>query len=357
MIMLSKEEIVKSRKISINSSITEALAQMDRIDKKLLLVFDSDSFINVLSIGDIQRAILRGEKLNTEVKNVLRRETRVANTTDEYEKIKSTMKKFRIELMPVVDKNNKLVNVYFWEEIFQRESRKEKVELQLPVIIMAGGKGTRMRPITNIIPKPLIPFGDKSMVEQIIDRFTKVGCNDFYLSVNYKAEMIEFYFNQLENKQYSVNFFREKKPLGTAGSLHLLGDVINSTFFVSNCDILVEDDYEEIYNYHKQNKNELTIVSALKNYKIPYGTLQTGEMGILEQVTEKPDLNYQINTGFYIVEPHLLKEIPKDEFFHITHLMEKILSRNGKIGVYPISEGSWKDIGVWDEYLKNNIIS
>lgn len=354
---MAKKETIDNRKIPLNSTLTDALSQMDKIDKKLLLVFNAESFVNILSIGDIQRAILKGEKLNTKVENILRKETRVAKTSDEYEKIKSTMKEFRIELMPVVDENNKLVDVYFWEEIFEKESRKEKVKLQLPVIIMAGGKGTRMKPITNIIPKPLIPFGDKSMVEQIIDRFTKVGCNDFYLSVNYKAEMIEFYFNQLINKEYSVNFFKENKPLGTAGSLHLLGDVINTTFFVSNCDILVEDDYEEIYKYHTQNNNELTIVSALKNYQIPYGTLETGSMGVLEKITEKPNLNYQINTGFYIVEPHLLKEVPKDEFFHITHLMEKVLKRKGKIGVYPISEGSWKDIGVWDEYLKNNIVT
>jgi len=168
--------------------------------------------------------------------------------------------------------------------------------------------------------------------------------------------MVQFYFDQLKNKDYSIDFFKEDKPLGTAGSLQLLKGKINSTFFVSNCDILIDDEYEEIYNYHKNNSNELTIVSALKHYPIPYGTLETGKNGLLKKIMEKPELNFQINTGFYIVEPHLLNDIPDNEFFHITHLMEKVLKRKGQVGVYPVSEGSWKDIGVWDEYLKNCIV-
>ena len=347
---------IDKRKININSKILEALKQMDLIDKKLLLVFNKDKFVNILSIGDVQRAILNGVELNTKIENILRKNTRVASVDDDLSDIVKLMEQFRMELMPVVDKEDRLVNVYFWEDVFKTKQRKEKSKLNLPVIIMAGGKGTRMKPITNIIPKPLIPFGDKSMIEQIIERFQNVGCSEFHVSVNYKAEMIKFYFDQLKNKDYLIDFFKEDKPLGTAGSLQLLKGKINTTFFVSNCDILIDDDYEEIYNYHKKNRNELTIVSALKHYPIPYGTLETGENGMLKKIIEKPDLNFQINTGFYIVEPHLLNDIPENKIFHITHLIEKILDRNGKVGVYPISEGSWKDIGVWGEYLKNNEI-
>ena len=352
---MSLQEKIKKRQININSKILDALKQMDTIDKKLLLVFDEDRFINILSIGDIQRAILNGEDLSKKIEFVLRKNTKVAFEEDSFEDIKNIMEQFRMELMPVIDKNNRLIDVYFWEDVFKTKRIKKKSELSLPVIIMAGGKGIRMKPITNIIPKPLIPFGEKSMIEHIIEKFIQVGCNQFHVSVNYKAEMIEFYFSQLKEKGYKIDFFKEDKPLGTAGSLNLLDGKIKTTFFVSNCDILIDDDYEEIYKYHKKNKNELTIVSAIKHYHIPYGTLDTGEKGVLKRITEKPDLSFQINTGFYIVEPHLLNEIPQDQFFHITHLMQKILDRGGKVGVYPISEGSWKDIGVWEEYLKNNI--
>lgn len=347
----------KDRIISSEAQILDALKQMDIIDKKLLLVFDKDKFVNVLSVGDIQRSILKGVKLDSMISEILKRNTKVATEKDSFKSIKKMMEEFRMELMPVVDQNNNLVEVYFWEDIFKTKERKVMGKLNLPVIIMAGGKGTRMRPLTNIIPKAMIPYGDSSIIEQIIKNFQQVGCNDFYTSVNYKADMIEFYFNQLKDKNYSINFFKEDKPLGTAGSLHLLKGKIETTFFVSNCDILIEDDYEEIYKYHKENNNELTIVSAIKYYPIPYGTLETGDKGVLEKITEKPDFTFQINTGFYIVESHLLKEIPEGEFFHITHLMQKILDRKGKVGVYPVSEGSWKDIGVWEEYTKHQSFS
>jgi NDP-sugar pyrophosphorylase family protein len=172
------------------------------------------------------------------------------------------------------------------------------------------------------------------------------------LSVNYKAETIKHYFNQLKKNEYKVAYFQEEKPLGTAGSLFLIKDKIKSTFFVSNCDIIINADYIEILKYHRENKNELTIVSALKHYPIPYGTIETKEDGVLIELKEKPELTFQINSGMYILEPHLLNEIPENDFFHITQLIENIQRRNGKVGVFPVSEGSWKDIGDWSEYLK-----
>ncbi len=143
-----------------------------------------------------------------------------------------------------------------------------------------------------------------------------------------------------------------EEPLGTAGSLYLLKGKINNTFFISNCDIIIEEDYGEIYNYHKKNQNELTIVAALKHYAIPYGTLETGDNGILQKLHEKPELVFKINSGMYILEPHLLKEIPENKIFHITKLIENIKKRGGKVGVFPVSENSWKDIGEWSAYLK-----
>ncbi len=343
---------IENRKIKLEKSILSALKQMDEIDKKLLLVFDGDKFVNVLSVGDIQRAILNNKPLDLPIKEILRQNTRIASENTPFMQIKGLMADYRIECMPVVNSKGGLVDVYFWEDVFGKEEKRVKANLNLPVIIMAGGKGTRLKPLTNVIPKPLIPIGEKTILEEIMDRFDNVGCNEFYISVNYKAETIKYYFNQLKNFNYKIKFFREDKPLGTAGSLYLVKDKIKTTFFVSNCDIIIDEDYSEILKYHIENNNELTIVSALKHYPIPYGTIKTGKQGILKKLVEKPELTFQINSGMYILEPYILDEIPENEFFHITHLIEKIIKRKGKVGVFPVSEGSWKDIGEWEQYLK-----
>ena len=185
-----------------------------------------------------------------------------------------------------------------------------------------------------------------------MDKFCDAGCNTFYLSINYKAEMIKYYFSTLQKDIYHISYLQEEKALGTAGSLHLLKGKINSTFFLSNCDILVNQEISDIYEYHRTIKNEITIVAALKNYSIPYGILETSKDGLLQSITEKPELTFKINTGLYILEPHLINEIPENEFFHITSLIDKLQKEKRKVGVFPVSEKSWRDIGEWNEYHK-----
>jgi dTDP-glucose pyrophosphorylase/CBS domain-containing protein len=346
----SLNEKISSRSIQINEDLLTALKKMDQLQVKSLLVFQDDKFMNILSIGDIQRAILRNLSLDTSVTLVLRDHSTLASSDSSLESIMETMLQRRIECMPVLDEDRNLVDVIFWEDVFETpKGVKEKFDL--PVVIMAGGKGTRLKPITNVLPKALIPIGEKSILEHIMDRFAEAGSHKFHLSVNYKAAIIKYYFDQLEGAEYKIEYFQEPKPLGTVGSLYLLKDSINSTFFVTNCDILIDADYSEILHYHRQQKNEITIVSALKHYEIPYGTLETGNQGQLVKLSEKPELTFQINSGMYILEPHLLEEIPKEEFYHITHLIEKVVDRNGRVGVFPVSQGSWIDIGQWDEYL------
>jgi len=345
-----KEKIAQ---ISIHheDSILTALKRMDQTFRRLLLIFNErQEFLNILSIGDIQRAIIRNQSMETPLRDIMRKETRIAHTGQSFEEIKNLMLQHRVECMPVVNEKKQLIDVYFWEDVFQEEEPKPKNQFNLPVVIMAGGMGKRLKPFTNVLPKPLIPIGEKTIIENIFKKFSKHGCNNFYISVNYKAELIEYYL-KTQNLSYNLNFFKEDKPMGTAGSLSLLNNKIEKTFFVSNCDILIEQDYSEILEYHKSNKNEITIVAALKHYPIPYGTIKTSENGILQSLSEKPELTFKINSGMYILEPHLLDEIPKNSFFHITHLIEKIKQRKGKIGVFPVSEGSWKDIGNWNEYL------
>ncbi len=334
-------------------TIKEAMQTMDKVQSKLLFVCEDDKFRSVLSIGDIQRAILANIKLNEPIDSILRQDIIIASHLDSKKDLKNLMLKHRIEAMPIIDDNHSIVNVIFWDQIFEGNESIINEVINIPVIIMAGGEGTRLKPITNIIPKPLIPIGDKPIIEWIIDSFNRVGVKKFYLTVNYKQEMIRSYFDSIEY-DYELKYFVEDKPLGTAGSLQLLKNEIKSTFFVTNCDILIKDDYSEMLKYHKTNGNELTAISAVKHFEIPYGTMEFSENGILTKLKEKPAFNIFINAGMYILEPHLLQEIPENEFFHITTLMEKIMDRNGKVGVFPVSEGSWMDIGQWDEYNKTS---
>ena len=343
------KDFIKKISISKNESMLSAMKLMDEINRKLLIATNDDnSFFSLVSIGDIQRSIIKNITLETPIYSIVRQDISIAHKSDDIEKLKLRMKTRRNEFMPIVDDLNTIVDVIFWEDLF--EGKRDLKQLDLPVVIMAGGKGSRLKPLTNIIPKPLIPVNDKTIIEDIMDRFIEFGCNSFYISVNYKADMIRFYFETLNNPAYNINYMFEDKPLGTAGSLSLLKGKIDKTFFVSNCDILIDQDYAEILKYHQENENEITIVAALKHYPIPYGTIKTDVNGRLLELIEKPELTFKINSGMYILEPHVLEQIPENVFFHITDLIEKVMVKNGKVGVFPVSEKSWKDMGSLSEY-------
>lgn len=303
--------------IGAQDSILSALKQMDSINKKLLVVYSENKFKGLLSIGDIQRAIISNIPLDIAVSHIIRKNITIAHIDQSEKEIKELMLKYRMEFCPVIDYSGNMVRLIMWEELFQNEAPFSTEKFDLPIVIMAGGQGTRLKPLTNIIPKPLIPIGEKTFMEDIMDRFVKCGSNNFYVSVNYKADVIKHYFSTLRDSSYRINYFQENVPLGTAGSLTLMRDKIHTTFFVSNCDIIINEDYSQILKYHKENKNELTVVAALKNYPIAYGVLYTKENGLLDSIVEKPDLTFKINTGLYILEPNLLDEIPEIGRAHV----------------------------------------
>ncbi|MEN5086562.1 nucleotidyltransferase family protein [Sphingobacterium faecium] len=344
-------DFFRNRSIPKSTTLIEALKKMDEIDKKLLIIVEDNLFSGMLSAGDIQRAIILNKPLDTSVSEVTRSNLKLASPETSFEEIKEMMIKFRMELCPVVSEDNEIIKIHFWEDIFEKKKIDSIVKLDLPVIIMAGGFGTRLKPLTNVLPKPLIPLGDKTMLEEIISRFSFYGCNDYYLSVNYKADLIKFYMDSLDI-DVNINYIKEDAPSGTAGSLSLLKGVVDRTFFVNNCDIIIDQDYNEIYEYHKTHKNEITIIAALKHYPIPYGTLEFSEGGELIDIKEKPNMNFWINTGMYLLEPNVLDDIPQNEFYHITDLIHKLKAQGRKVGVFPVSEGSWLDTGEWSEYKK-----
>lgn len=339
--------------LSVNSSSTllTVIHKMDATEHRLLIVTKDGHYEGLVSIGDIQRAIIKGVSLDSPVGPILRPNATVASIHDDVDAIKGIMRERMIEFMPVIDDERNVANIIFWKDLFECEITINRPKIDIPVVIMAGGKGTRLKPITNVIPKPLVPVGDKTILEVIMDQFEGIGCHKFYMSVNYKADMMKYYLNQLDHK-YDIEFFMEDKPLGTIGSVSLLKGKITTPFFVSNCDSINEQDYRDVYDYHVSNHNDMTIVTMVKSFKIPYGVIETGEDGLMTALKEKPEQTYQVNTGVYILNPELIDEIPEGEFFHITHLMEKVQKRGGRVGCFPVSEHSWKDMGEWKEYLK-----
>lgn len=342
---------IKNRVISPTVSLLDAMKLMDEIMVKTLFVLEREHFEGIVTLGDIQRAIINNISLKEPVNHILDKKKIYGHISEDDESIKRKMRTMRAEVMPILDDNGELIDAWFWNDLFKMKELTQREKINLPVVIMAGGKGTRLKPITNIIPKPLVPIGDKTILEMILDQFEEIGCTKFYMSVNYKADMIKYYLSQLDH-MYDIEFFMEKKPLGTIGSVSLLKGKITTPFFVSNCDSINEQDYREVWDYHVNNHNEMTIVTMVKSFKIPYGVIETGEDGLMKALKEKPEQTYQVNTGVYILNPELIDEIPVGEFFHITHLMEKVQSRGGRVGCFPVSEHSWKDMGEWSEYLR-----
>ena len=340
----------KEFSIDNNKTLIDALELMDNSGYKLLIVIEDNKFHSLISIGDIQRAIVNGAPLDSCLASHLRDNIKFARTNDDEQFIVDLMTKYRMDYCPILNSENDIERIIFWDDIKSNKPVFKKNKIDLPVVIMAGGKGTRLKPLTNIIPKPMVPFGDKSMINVIIDRFMDNGCKDFYISGNYMFDLLKLHIKQL-NLPVNIDIVKEIKPTGTGGSLALFKNKIKKTFIVSNCDILINDEYHKFVEYHKENRNEITIISSIKSYNIPYGTIDTTSKGQLKSISEKPRLNYQINTGFYILEPSVIDLVPEEKFIHITDIIELIKKNGGRIGVFPVSEKSWKDIGEWDLFL------
>lgn len=330
--------------ISEKMTIMEALQKIDSNGRGIAFVCEDDKLKAVLSDGDIRRYILNKGDMEALVREVANYNPKMIMEGGCFETAK-IMKMNRITALPVVDNSKRIIKICFKDGEEVRNSQ----NLNIKVVIMAGGKGTRLYPYTQILPKPLIPIGNKTITEHIMDRFADVGCNDVTMIVNYKKRFIETYF--AEDSRYSVKFVEEEKFCGTGGGLKLLKD-INDTFFLTNCDILLEADYSHIYREHKEEKNIITVVCAKKTVEIPYGIVQKDEKGNYVGLIEKPTYPFLINTGFYIIEPEFLDRIPEDTFVHITDIIEKCAEAGEKVGVYEVEEEAWMDMGQMDELEK-----
>ena len=335
---------IKKMIISQEATILEAMQAIDDNSRKQLFVVKDEKLMAAISDGDIRRWLLRGGSLEDKV-------CRAANyhpqtvTEQEAGMAWELMVKKEVDVIPVIDESGRIRDVICRKDTASEHSPVFKENV--PVVIMAGGLGTRLYPYTKILPKPLIPIGDIPITEHIMNRFRRFGCRDFYLTVNHKKNMIKAYYNEIE-KDYNIYFVEEERPLGTGGGVRLLKERLASTFILTNCDTLIEVDYTKIVAEHRKKGNAVTMICSLKNFDIPYGVVEIGENGSIAAMREKPHYSFFTNTGTYIVEPKIMDDIGENEEIGFPDVIRRVKEAGQNAGVYPVNEKAWLDMGQFD---------
>lgn len=332
--------------VSETDSVISVMKLINNNSKGVAFLCKDGILFGVITDGDVRRHILKNGSLDESVKAIANYEPIYAIVSQK-DVATDIMKKFSITALPIVSKKKKLLYVKFLND----KQTYRNIELDVPVVIMAGGKGTRLYPYTKILPKPLIPIGEKTITELIMDHFEAFGCKHFDMIVNYKKNFIKSYFIDNEQKR-EIDFIEEQEYFGTGGGLGLLKGRYQDSFFMTNCDIIIEEDYSEFFKYHKSQNNIITLVTAIKKVTIPYGTIQLSESGDVVRLDEKPSFSFITNTGFYIISPKFLEKIPENIYADITDLIQNCIDDGEKVGVYPISEQSWMDMGQFEELEK-----
>ena len=328
-------------------SLCDAMRIIDRSEVKILFVAEGGKLLGALTDGDIRRFLFRGGKIEEPVGNACNRSPRVAENVWQAAEVYDRLNCIAV---PVVNDSWEILDIYIGEE--NRDIQKE--QLGIPVVINAGGKGTRLDPFTRVLPKPLIPVGEKPIIEHIMQQYEGFGCSEFHVIVNYKKQLLKAYFNENE-EHYDIRWYDEARPLGTGGGLSLLRGKLDGTFFFSNCDILLLSNYASMLKFHRENGNAVTMVCAWKNHTIPYGVVEIGKNGVIEAMREKPELSFLTNTGMYIVEPEVLEDIAPDTSISFPEIIQAEIRKGRKAAAYPVSESEWLDMGQMSELEKMRI--
>ena len=329
-------------------TVSEAMKRIDENSNGILFLLDADKrLVACITDGDIRRYLLTGGSMQGFAIDAA---NHAPKTAESLEKAKRVYHKRNCIAIPIVDSDNRLIGIYNGEG----HEIKSKNPLHIPVVINAGGKGTRLDPFTRILPKPLIPVGEIPIIEHIMKEYQSYDCLDFYVIVNYKKELMKAYFADNE-KQYHITWCDEDKPLGTGGGLSLLRGVLKETFFFGNCDVLLTANYESILNFHRENDNVITMICAYKNISIPYGVVEMGLNGTIEDMKEKPLMSFLANTGIYIVEPEVLDDIEDGECIGFPDIVERERQKGNKVAVFPVSDNEWMDMGQLPELEKMRV--
>lgn len=346
---------LQSLLVTPDVSIKLTMQKLNETAEKILFVVDNkNTLLGTITDGDIRRGLISGFAFNVNIENIFCKnsisvQSNTPNLKEYIRKLFLTNPK-KIGQIPIIDDDKKIVDVVLWTDFLEESLEIESKEV-LPnqVVIMAGGKGTRLDPFTKILPKPLIPIGNKPIIEIIMERFYQHGFHNFIYTLNYRKEYIKLFLKE-NNFPYTIDWVEEVDYLGTAGGLRLLEGKVTDTFFVTNCDSLLEIDFVKVLNWHKKHKAAITIIGCHNEVKIPFGVLEISE-GKLKKIKEKPVHDILINTGVYVIEPDVLTYLAINKKMDMNKLIE-LVGEKETVSVYPIYEG-WFDIGQWDEYKKS----
>ena len=334
--------------ISQNITLLEALERINtfKVPDPLVLfvVDDQQRMVGTLTDGDSRRALIAGASVTDKAEKVMHRQFLYMRQEDitNVEEIQH-QKQMKMQLVPILDKEHHIVDIINLE--------KYRTRLPVDAVIMAGGKGERLRPLTEKTPKPLLPVGDKAIIDHNVDRLISYGISHIYVTVNYLAEQIEAHFAEPRDG-VKVNCIREPQFLGTIGSIRYIKEFNNDTVLVMNSDLFTNIDFEDFYLHFQQHHAEMSVAAIPYNVAIPYGIFQLEGRNI-KGLLEKPKYNYYANAGIYLIKRHVLNEIPRDTIFHATHLVEKLIAEGKTVIRYPLN-GTWIDIGNPQEYQKAN---
>lgn len=330
-----------------NSTIKEALKIIDSGAMKIALIVDEKSrLIGTLSDGDIRRGFLNNLHLEDSIESIIFKNPTVCSIDDTKEKVLEVALAKKVYQMPIVNNDGVLLGIEEVDNLIKPKVKKNVV------VLMVGGLGTRLRPLTNDTPKPLLKVGNKPILETIIESFSKYGFKDFILSINYKSEMFEKYFGDGSSLGVNITYIHETKRLGTAGALSLMKDKLQQDFFVMNGDLLTNINFDYLLKFHKESDAKATMCVREYDFQVPYGVVDIVD-GVVKSIVEKPIHKFFVSAGVYMLNPSILSNIPKDTFYDMPTLFEKLIELEEKTVSFPLRE-YWLDIGRIEEYEKAN---
>ncbi len=340
-----------------NRTVEDALRIIDKNGEKTCFIVNSEKkLLGSLTDGDVRRSLYKGKK---NIKNLAlsfcnKKPKFLIDKRYSQKELKKIFSSKRLDVIPIVDKKQIVKKLLLKRDVFETHEKKikKKKKISAEVVVMAGGLGTRLDPLTKIIPKPLIPIKNQTAIEYIAQKFREFGIDKFYFSIGFKGNLIKAYFKDID-KKIKINYLEEKKRLGTAGGLKKLEGKITKSFFVTNCDTFFDFNFNELFNFHKKNNFDITSVLSHQKFVIPYGVCEINDNNEINSFTEKPVTKHKINTGLYLIKPSILKLIPKNKYFDMTDLIKRSIEKNYKVGAFFINKKNWNDIGQLKEYKKN----
>ena len=326
--------------------ITEAIKRIDEGKKKIVFCVREHRLVGAFTDGDMRRFILRDGDMRKPVCQAMNHSP-ISLPILQEDRARAFVEQNAMAALPLVNERMEVVKIYFRDELESRRVASTALA-EVPLVIMAGGKGTRLYPYTRILPKPLIPIGDMPIMDHIMQRFGQYGIRDVYMILNHKRNMIKAYYSDAD-MPFNIHYIDEEQFLGTGGGLSLLKGEIHSTFFLSNCDCLLDADYACMYDYHKEHKNAITFILAAKVMSVPYGVVELAQSGAIQALKEKPEYSFLVNTGIYLLEPQVLDTLQDGEAIDFPDIAQRLMADGHSVGGYPITEKSWMDMGQLNE--------